>query len=149
MHTEVLATRRAEQQIVALRRRAAKVFDQFVDDLAARGCAALAYRLSGPTPVDQLCVKHLIGSFRVIVAFETPKRAWILLVAPHQERDPILNVYAELYRLVGIDTPDSTRRTKPPCCDQTPERPPLLGAALADILDQAAQLRKTRRAASA
>jgi hypothetical protein len=30
-----------------------------MDDLASRGCKALAYRLSGPTPINHLCVKHL------------------------------------------------------------------------------------------
>jgi len=28
----------------------------------------------------------------VVVAFETPQRAWILLVGPHDDRDPVLNV---------------------------------------------------------
>jgi len=48
--------------------------------LAAEGCAALAYRLAGDPPLDHLCVKHLEGHLRVIVAFESDERAWILLV---------------------------------------------------------------------
>jgi len=79
MPTEVLATPRAEQQIGRLSRKNAKVFENFLDDLAAGGCRALAYRLSGQAPVDHVCVKHLSGSLRVAVAFETPQRAWILL----------------------------------------------------------------------
>jgi hypothetical protein len=68
--TEVVATPRAEQQIAGLDRIHAKAFGDFLDDLAARGCKALGYRLSGPAPVDHMCVKHLRDSFRVVVAFE-------------------------------------------------------------------------------
>ncbi|MGO9082304.1 MAG: hypothetical protein ACLQDY_25305 [Streptosporangiaceae bacterium] len=147
MPTEVLATARAEQQIDALGRRQARAFGEFLNDLAARGCAALAYRLSGPTPLNHLCVKHLSGSLRVVVAFESAGRAWVLLVGPHNDQDPILNVYAEMYRLLGVDPPDAARRTKPPCCDEATEKPPVLGACLADALDRAAKIRKTRRSA--
>ncbi len=144
--TEVLATPRADQQIAGLDRRQSKTINDFLDELAARGCQALAYRLSGPTPIDHICVKHLGGSLRVVVAFESPTRAWILLVGPHDEQDPILNVYAELYRLLGMDLPDAARRTKPPCCDEAEgEPPPVLGAALTEILDRAAEIRRTRR----
>ena len=31
----------------------------------------------------------------------------MLLVGPHDNKDPILNVYSELYRLIGVDPPDS------------------------------------------
>jgi hypothetical protein len=82
MPTEVLSTSRADQQIVRLRKRQAKAFDQFLDELARLGCRALAYRLSGSTPIDHLCVKHLSGAIRVVVAFETSERAWVLLVGP-------------------------------------------------------------------
>ncbi len=101
MVAEVLATPRTEQQIDGLSRRNAGVFDQFLNELAGSGCRALAYRLSGQEPVNHLCVRHLGGSLRVIVAFETPRRAWILLIGPHDDQDPVLNVYAELYRLLG------------------------------------------------
>ena len=37
MRTEVLATNRADQQIKRLTRRHAKTFDDFLNDLAARG----------------------------------------------------------------------------------------------------------------
>jgi hypothetical protein len=84
---------------------ASQAFDDFLDDLAARGCRALGYRLSGPTPVDHMCVKHLRGSLRVVVAFEEPGRAWILLVSRHDGQDRVLDVYAELYRLLGVEPP--------------------------------------------
>ena len=56
MPTEVIATLRADQQIAGLDRTHARAFGEFLDDLAARGCQALGYRLSGPAPVDHLCV---------------------------------------------------------------------------------------------
>lgn len=135
MPTEILATPRAEQQIGRLSRKQFRAFENFLNDLAAGGCRALAYRLSGQAPIDHLCVKHLTGSLRVVVAFESPHRAWILLAGPHDNQDPILNVYAELYRLLDV----------PPCCDEPEERPPVLGDALSEILDRAAKLRHTRR----
>jgi hypothetical protein len=99
--TEVVATPRAEQQIAGLDRVHARAFSDFLDDLATQGCKALGYRLSGSTPVDHMCVKHLRDNFRVVVAFEAPHRAWILLVGRHDDQDPVLNVYAELYRLLA------------------------------------------------
>ena len=72
MVAEVLATPRAEQQIDGLTRRNARVFERFLDELAAGGCRALAYRLSGHEPVDHLCVRHLSGSLRVVVALRRP-----------------------------------------------------------------------------
>jgi len=101
--TEVIATPRADQQIAGLDRTHARAFGEFLDDLAARGCQALGYRLSGSAPVDHLCVKHLRDSLRVVVAFEGQQRAWILLVGRHDDQDPVLNVYAELYRLLGVE----------------------------------------------
>jgi hypothetical protein len=145
MPTEVLATSRADQQIASLTRRHAQTFDGFLDDLAARGCEALAYRLSGDPPIDHICVKHLRGSLRVVVAFERPRKAWILLVGPHDDEDPLLNVYAELYRLVGVEPLPDSGRDKPPCCNTPGGQPRVLGDALAEILDRAAKLRKTRQ----
>jgi len=142
--TEVLTTPRADQQAARLGRRGSKKFNGFLDDLAAHGCKALAYRLSGPTPIDQICVKHLANSLRVVVAFESLGRAWILLVGPHDDHDPVLNVYAELYRLLGVEPPDAAGRSKPPCCDEVEELPPVLGAALTDIIDRATEIRRTR-----
>jgi len=97
MPNEVLVTSRADQQIASFTRRNTKTFDGFLDDLAARGSQALAYRLSGASPIDHICVRHLRGSLRAVVAFETPARAWVLLVGPHDHQDPVVNVYAELY----------------------------------------------------
>ena len=148
MPTEVLATPRADQQIAGLDRTHARAFGEFLDDLAARGCQALGYRLSGPAPVDHLCVKHLRDSLRVVVAFEGQQRAWILLVGRHDDQDPVLNVYAELYRLLGVEPPDSAGRDKPPCCDESTDLPPVLGAAVTELVDRAARVRRTRRQAT-
>ncbi|HEX9354271.1 MAG TPA: hypothetical protein VF933_10725 [Streptosporangiaceae bacterium] len=145
MPTEVLATPRVEQQTGRLSRKQSRAFENFLNDLAAGGCRALTYRLSGQAPIDHLCVKHIVGSLRVVVAFETPHRAWILLAGPHDNQDPILNVYAELYRLLDAEPQPDSRRDKPPCCDETEELPPVLGDALSEILDRAAKPRQTRR----
>ena len=110
-----------------------------------RGCKALGYRLSGPAPVDHMCVKHLRDSLRVVVAFEGQQRAWILLVGRHDDQDPVLNVYAELYRLLGAEPPDSAGRDKPPCCDESTDLPPVLGAAVTEFVERAAKVRRTRR----
>jgi hypothetical protein len=143
--TEVLATPRADQQIAALDRTHARAFDDFLDDLAAQGCQALGYRLSGPTPVDHMCVKHLRGSLRVVVAFEAASRAWILLVGQHDDSDPVLDVYAELYRLLGVEPPDGAGRGKPPCCAEDTGLPPVVGAAVSEFIDRAIKARKSRR----
>jgi len=55
----------------------------------------------------------------VVVAFEGQQRAWILLVGRHDDQEPVLNVYAELYRLLGVEPPDNAGRDKPPCCDES------------------------------
>lgn len=145
MPTEVIATPRADQQIAALDRTHAKAFADFLDELAAQGCQALGYRLSGPAPVNHICVKHLRGSLRVVVAFEEPGRAWILLLGRHDDQDPNLDVYAELYRLLGMEPPDSAVRDKPPCCEEKTDLPPILGAAVTEFIERAARVRRTRR----
>ncbi len=73
----------------------------------------------------------------MVVAFEGPRRAWILPAGRHDDQDPVLNVYAELYRLPGVDPPDSAGRDKPPCCDESTDLPPVLGAAVAELVERA------------
>ncbi len=142
--TEVIATRRAQQQIAALDRAHTRAFIAFLDDLSLNGCAALAYRLTGSVPLSRLCVKHLRAALRVVVAFESPQRACVLLVGPHDAADPELDVYAELYELLGTASPEGTGRTKPPCCDEGGQ-PPGLGDDLAELIVSAAMQRRTRR----
>jgi hypothetical protein len=66
-------------------------------------------------------------------------------VGLHNDEDPVLNVYAELYRVLGAEPQPDSGRDKPPCCDQDAGEPPILGEALTAILDRAARLRKTRQ----
>lgn len=82
---------------------------------------------------------------KVVVAFEGQQRAWILLVGRHDDQDPVLNVYAELYRLLGAEPPDSAGRDKPPCCDESTDLPPVLGAAVTEFVERAAKVRRIRR----
>ena len=145
MAVGVIATRRAQQQIAALDRTRAQAFTAFLDDLSLNGCAALAYRLTGPVPLSRLCVKHLRAALRVVVAFESPQRACVLLVGPHDAADPSLDVYAELYELLGTARPDGASRTKPHCCDDSGQPPPGFGDDLADLIISAARQRRTRR----
>jgi hypothetical protein len=77
-------------------------------------------------------------------AFEG-QRAWILLVGRHDDQDQVLNVYAEPYRLLGAGPPDSAGRDKPPCCDESTDLPPVLGAAVTEFVERAATVRRTRR----
>jgi len=76
---EVRATPLTNKIIENLPRRSRRVYDQFEADLAARGCAAMTYRLSGDM-LDHLCVRHLTGAMRVIVAFESAEVAYVVLV---------------------------------------------------------------------
>jgi hypothetical protein len=95
---EVRATPLANKIIEELPRRSRRAYDQFEVDLAARGCAALAYRLSGGL-LDHLCVAHLIGTMRVIVVFESAEVAYVVLVGNHDDSRPPLDVYRQLVPL--------------------------------------------------
>ena len=122
-----------------------RAFTAFLDVLSINGCAALAYRLTDPVPLSRLCVKHLRGALRVVVALESPQRACVLLVGPHNAADPGLDVYAQLYGLLGTGSPVGANRTKPPCCDDDSQPPSGLGDDLADLIISAARQRRTRR----
>lgn len=143
----MISTFRAQQQIASLDRTNSRAFAGFIDDLARNGCAALAYRLSGPSPLSRLCVKHLRGALRVVVAFESPHRACILLLGPH-DTDPSRDVYGELYALLDALQPDGAGRTKPPCCGEDGTPPPGLGDAIADLIMRSAKDRAPRRRAA-
>ncbi|GAA0592110.1 hypothetical protein GCM10010174_03970 [Kutzneria viridogrisea] len=133
MTIEVVETRIAEAQAAGLRGPARKAYEGFLDELAHRGCAALGYRVTGPEPLPRLCVRHLRGNDRVVVAFERADRAWIVLVGAH-DTDPGVDVYQALYKLVGIVPTDRTRRTKPSCCEPVTGRAPTAEDAVIDEL---------------
>lgn len=142
---EVVSTRRAQQQADDLDRKHALAYRAFVDDLARNGCAALGYRLTGPVPISRMCVKHLRGALRVVVAFESSRRACILLVGPHDDADPNRDVYAGLYELVDAAPPEGSGRSKPPCCGEDGQPPLGLGDDLADLIIRVAKQRRPRR----
>lgn len=115
MPCEVRITRLASTQVAGLRGKALAAFDAFKLDLAQRGCEALGYRVTGDV-VERLCVKHLRGLDRALVAFPEPEVATIVLVGPHTS-DPQSNVYDLLYRVAGLEGEPPERRTKPACCE--------------------------------
>lgn len=132
-------------QAAGLRGAARVAYDRFLDELAHSGCAALGYRVTGPEPLPRLCVKHLRGTDRVVVAFPSPRTAWVLLVGPHDD-DPGRDLYEVLYELAGVRPRLDQRRTKPPCC--TDAAPPLADRDLVDeLVAKARALTKSRRRA--
>jgi hypothetical protein len=148
MLVEAVETPLASAQAARLRGPAARVYQAFLDDLHRRGCAALGYRVTGPVPLEQLCVKHLRGADRVVVAFEGSARAWVLLVGAHREDDPRRDFYDELYRLAGARPPSDQRRRKPPCCEDRDRPPAIDEPTIAELVDRArALLRDDRRRA--
>lgn len=136
----VLRTTLADRQVRGLRGARAAAFHRFEVALAREGCAALAYRLTGADPLPRLCVRHLRGRDRVVVAFDH-EEAWVLLVGPHDAEDAARDVYLALYELAGTPAP-AQPRTKPPCCDDA-GHPPALDEVVVDRL--VAQARLLRR----
>ncbi|WP_156727549.1 hypothetical protein [Streptomyces apocyni] len=144
MAVEVVMTVLADRQRADLRGPKRRKFERFLDDLAARGCTALGYRLAGDGLLEHLCVKHIHSSLRAVVAFESHSRAWVLLIGPH-DQDPDLNVYTALYRLAGIETPPVEARTKPPCCSSDDGSAPVSESAeVDDLVTRAKALRRRR-----
>lgn len=106
----------------------------------------MGYRLTGPDPLPRLCVKHLRGQDRAIVAFPAADEAWVLLVAAHRDDDPGRNIYDQLYQLADAQPPDQARRTKPPCCGEEDGRAPTITPDRLDTLvDSARRLAGRRR----
>lgn len=137
----VRSTPIADRQIAALRGVRRRAYLSFEQDLARRGCAALGYRLTGDEPLSSLCVKHLRGTDRAVVAF-TGEEAWVVLVGPHLDGDRAVDVYTELYRLAGVSAPTQPR-TKPPCCHD--DAPPYLDEAVVhDLVRNVREMRSGR-----
>lgn len=145
MAITVVETPVAIAQVAALRGPSRRAYEHFLDELSHRACAALSYRVTGPEPLPRLCVRHLRGADRVVVAFNDADSAYVLLVGPH-DADPGLDVYELLYRLVGVRPSDSTKRTKPSCCDPSTGGTPTAEAALVDDLCRRARaISRSRR----
>jgi hypothetical protein len=151
--TSTLITERAAQQAGQLRKKERRSYDQFLLALRAHGCASLNYRLSGDDLLSKICVAHLSGSLRVVVAFSAHNVATILLAGPHDDQDPFMDVYSQLYELAGLTEPPIAGRTKPPCCGEEDGKPPVPDSELlADLVGRARQLsgaakRRARKAA--
>jgi hypothetical protein len=139
--TNTLITERAAQQVDQLRNKERRSYDQFLLALRAQGCASLNYRLSGDDLLSRICVAHLAGALRVVAAFSAHDVAAILLVSPHDDQDPFVDVYSQLYELAGLAQPPAAERTKPPCCGEDDGRPPIPDdELLADLVSRARQL---------
>ncbi|MFE4822889.1 hypothetical protein ACFRFU_42045 [Streptomyces sp. NPDC056704] len=139
---EVSITPLAGLQIARLRAKDRQAYDSFLRDLRSQGCSALEYRLTGDL-LEHLCVKHLIRNLRVVVAFISPDEAVVVLVGPHDDNDPVHDVYTLLYQLAGLEPPKD-RRTKPACCGADDGLPPFADQRLVDdLVSQARAL--TRR----
>ena len=81
------------------------------------------------------------GLFRAVVAFTAHNVATILLVGPHDDKDPFMDVYSQLYELAGLAETPTAERTKPPCCAEKDGKPPVPDSELlADLVGRARQL---------
>jgi hypothetical protein len=139
--TSTLITERAAQQAGQLRKKERRSYDQLLLALRAHGCVSLNYRLSGDNFLSKICVAHLSGALRVVVAFSADNVATILLVGPHDDQDPFMDVYSQLYELAGLAELPTAKRTKPPCCGEQDGKPPVPDSALlADLVGRARQL---------
>jgi hypothetical protein len=115
-------------------------YDQFLQAVRAHACASLNYRLSGDDVLSKIYVAHLSGALRVVTAFSADDAATILLVGPHDDRDPFMDVYSQLYGLAGLTEPPAAERTKPPRCSVNDGKPPIPdGKLLADLARQERQ----------
>jgi hypothetical protein len=104
------------------------------------GCDAAGYRLSGEG-VDRLCVVHLWGEWRLLLAFPEPEVAVIIDVGEHLAQNPSRDIYQRLYQAIAMDPPDAVR-DKPPCCDET--GPPADTADVDRLRDAFKELTKPR-----
>jgi hypothetical protein len=137
--TEIDFTVLAERQYAALKGPRRKAMDEFLRDLARRGCGAISgrtgYRLAGQAPVSRLCDRHLHGEDRVIVAFESPDLAVVLIIAPHRAGHP-RDVYANLWAACGLAEPPASAITKPPCCSGDGNAPLLQPGEITEIVER-------------
>lgn len=112
-----------------------------VEALERIGCDAAGYRLSGEG-VDRLCVVHLWGAWRLLLAFPEADIAVIIDVGEHLAHDPDRDIYQRLYQAVAMNPPDAAR-DKPPCCDDA--GPPADEAEVDRLRDAFQAMIKSRR----
>jgi hypothetical protein len=77
----------------------------------------------------------------MVIAFPAEDEVTILLVGPHEEADPEVNVYTRLYEALDIDVPTDKRR-KPACCGDG--EPPVDADFVDNFLDGSKKLRLGR-----
>lgn len=75
-------------------------YQDWLDELKSQGCTAMDYRLTGEF-VDRFCMKHLIGPERAVVVFDSPKLATIVLLGPHDAKNPDRDIYHAAVRHRG------------------------------------------------
>ncbi|MBP2340173.1 hypothetical protein JOF41_006351 [Saccharothrix coeruleofusca] len=115
MPVQVVITRPAARFRDAMRKQERNKYEAWLTQLKSRGCAAMGYRLHGD-PINRLCVSHLSDNIRAVVAFDSPTRATIVALGPHDAANPDQDVYRLVYLLAEVEVPVG-KRTKPPCCD--------------------------------
>ncbi|WP_322872031.1 hypothetical protein [Streptomyces goshikiensis] len=67
----------------------------------------------------------------------------VLLVGPHKDDDPNIDVYAGLYRLAGLEAPPKENRSKPPCCGEETSLPPIDQDLVEDLVTRSLRLAKS------
>jgi len=92
-------------------------FAQAIEALEREGCDAAGYRLAGDD-LDKLCVVHLWGHWRLVLAFPEVDVAVVVDVGQHLDNDRRRDVYTRLYDALDVDPPNEPRY-KPPCCDES------------------------------
>jgi hypothetical protein len=133
----VSLTPTARRQADALRGKAAAAYGEMIERLAAEGCAAADYRLTGDT-VNRICALHFYAKYRALVCFPEEGHAVLVLIAEHDRGSK--DVYAALYELLGMSQPKG-KRSKPPCCDDDGE-PPIDPELLDRLVTAAKRLRR-------
>ena len=93
-----------------------KRVEQKLDELVAQGCAEAGYRLQGAA-VERICAVHVGANMRLLSAFPAPGEIWVLLIGPHEDQNPNVDVYRSLYRALGLDDyPPGNPEHPDDCC---------------------------------
>jgi hypothetical protein len=141
----VSITPTGRRSVDALRGKVLRSFDNAVERLASEGCKAGDYRLTGEV-IEHICSVQLYGRHRALVCFPDEESIVVLLVGEHLHDNPEADIYRSLYRLLELPEP-STKRTKPPCCDEAemaPVDPELLDLFQAGARTLTSRLRRSK-----
>lgn len=125
-------TPHARRVIAGLRGAVRDSLKQALHALEYSGCEAAGYRLTGPA-LERLCMVHLYGFWRLLLAFPEPDLAVVIDIGEHLASDRHRDIYTRLYEALGTEPADEAR-TKPPCCDDT-ELPPVTAELVDDLSD--------------